>query len=98
LTGSIYTEFQEGKLNNRAYAGVWCRFAALVLDVVFLSAVFFPVTRIVKGTWIMTAADHRWVRGWFVTDPLCLIFLAVIFLYFLFLEGLPGCTAGKRLL
>jgi len=65
---------------------------------VLLSSVFFPVTRIVKGTWIMTAVDHRWARGWFVTDPLCLIFLVVIFLYFVLLEGLAGGTAGKRLL
>lgn len=65
---------------------------------VLLSAVFFPVTRIVKGTWIMTASDHRWVHGWFVTDPLCLIFLVVIFFYFVLLEGLAGGTAGKRML
>jgi uncharacterized RDD family membrane protein YckC len=84
--------------STRAYAGVWRRFAALVVDFVLLSALFFPVTRIVKGTWIMTAGNHRWARGWFVTDPLCLIFLVVIFLYFVFLEGLAGGTVGKRLL
>ena len=33
-----------------------------------------------------------------MTDPLCLIFLAVIFLYFVLLEGLAGGTFGKRLL
>ena len=84
--------------SQRVYAGVWRRFIALVADMVLLSAVFFPVTRIVKGTWVMSAADHRWARGWFVTDPLCLIFLVVIFLYFVLLEGFAGCTAGKRLL
>lgn len=83
---------------QRVYAGVWRRFIALIADMVLLSAVFFPVTRIVKGTWIMTTADHRWASGWFVTDPLCLIFLAVIFLYFVLLEGLAGGTFGKRLL
>jgi uncharacterized RDD family membrane protein YckC len=65
---------------------------------ILLSCVFFPVTRIVKGTWIMSAADHRWVRGWFVTDPLCLVFLVAIFLYFVFLEGFAGGTVGKRLM
>jgi uncharacterized RDD family membrane protein YckC len=31
----------------------------------------------------------------FITDPLCLIFLALIFLYFVLLEGLLGATLGK---
>lgn len=68
------------------------------MDFVLLSALFFPVTRIVKGTWLMTAADHRWASGWFVTDPLCLIFLLVIFLYFVLMEGLAGGTLGKKML
>lgn len=63
-----------------------------------MSAAFFPVTRIAKGTWIMQAAEHRWVSGWFVTDPLCLVFLAIIFLYFVLFEGLLGSTPGKRVL
>jgi uncharacterized RDD family membrane protein YckC len=31
----------------------------------------------------------------FITDPLCLIFLALMFLYFVTLEGLVGATLGK---
>lgn len=84
--------------SGRMCAGVWIRFAALATDIVLLSGVFFPVTRIVKGTWIMTAADHSWVSGWFVTDPLCLVFLAVMFFYFVLLEGLAGGTVGKMAL
>ena len=80
------------------YAGVLIRLSAMVLDVVLLSAVFFPVTRIARGTWIMSAADHRWVRGWLVSDPLCLLFLVAMFLYFVLLEGFWGATLGKRLL
>jgi len=80
------------------YAGVSIRFSALVLDVILMSAVFFPVTRVVKGTWVMAAADHQWARGWFVTDPLCLAFLLVMFLYFVLFEGLSGATPGKRVL
>ncbi|MFH1689775.1 MAG: RDD family protein [Candidatus Eisenbacteria bacterium] len=83
---------------DRAYAGVWPRFSALVADIVLLSCVFFPVTRIVKGTWVMSASDHDWAVGQFVTDPLCLAFLAVMFLYFVLLEGLVGFTLGKRLM
>ena len=42
--------------------------------------------------------DHRWVQGWFIFDPLCLIFLAIVALYFVLLEGLAGATVGKWLL
>jgi len=80
------------------FAGVLIRLAAIVLDVVLLSAMFFPTTRIVKGAWLMSTADHRWTSGWFVTDPLCLVFLAGMFLYFVLLEGLAGATPGKRAL
>jgi len=84
-------------IDTRKYAGVPIRLLAVTVDLVVLSAVFFPVTRVVKGGWIMTAADHRWGAGLFVTDPLCLAFLLVMFLYFVFFEGLLGATPGKRL-
>lgn len=79
------------------YPGLGRRFAGLVIDITALSLVFFPVTRIVKGTWVMGRGDHAWSHGWFVTDPLCLVFLAVIALYFILLEGIVGTTIGKRL-
>ena len=78
-----------------SYVGIWKRFGALLIDGLLFCAVFFPVTRIVKGVWIMSAADHRWNKGWFITDPLCLIFLALMYLYFVLLEGLIGATLGK---
>jgi uncharacterized RDD family membrane protein YckC len=84
--------------SNSTYAGVWPRFTALVADIVLMSCVFFPVTRIVKGTWLMSTSNHEWVRGRFVSDPLCLSFLVVMFLYFVLLEGLGGATVGKRLM
>lgn len=80
------------------YAGLERRFGALVVDFILLSAVFFPVTRIVKGTWLMSQQDHLWGYGWVVTDPLCLISLVVIVLYFVLLEGLLGGTVGKKAL
>jgi len=83
--------------NNHIYASLGRRFTALVIDFVALSILFFPVTRIVKGVWLMTGADHKWEYGWFITDPLCLIFLLVIFLYFVLLEGLLGATIGKKM-
>ncbi|MHC4127848.1 MAG: RDD family protein [Planctomycetota bacterium] len=79
------------------YAGLWIRGAALLLDWLLFCAVFFPVTRLVKGVWVMGPGDHRWVQGSFVTDPLCLAFLLVIIAYFILLEGLAGATVGKML-
>jgi uncharacterized RDD family membrane protein YckC len=80
------------------YAGLWARFLALVVDFLVFCAFFFPITRIVKGVWIMSPDDHRWAYGLFITDPLCIAFLVLIFLYFAFLEGLAGATFGKWVL
>ena len=80
------------------YASLGRRLAALVTDFMILSFVFFPVTRIVKGVWIMSPGDHDWTYSWLVTDPLCLIFLVIIFIYFVTLEGIYGATTGKWLL
>jgi uncharacterized RDD family membrane protein YckC len=77
------------------FAGLWPRFLALLCDFLLFCAVFFPVTRLVKGVWIMNAAGHRWNYGLFISDPLCIAFLAIIILYFVFLEGLIGVTLGK---
>ena len=77
------------------FAGLGARFWALVIDVLLFCAVFFPVTCVVKGVWIMSAADHHSASGLFITDPLCLTFLAPMLLYFALLEGLTGATLGK---
>jgi uncharacterized RDD family membrane protein YckC len=77
------------------YAGLWIRGAALLLDWLVFCAVFFPITRVVKGVWLMGPSDHRWVSGSFVSDPLCLYFLIVIIAYFVLLEGFFGATIGK---
>ena len=80
---------------STCFAGLWLRFVALLLDCLLFCAVFFPVTRLVKGAWIMSAEDHRWNYGLFVTDPLCIAFLVMMILYFVILEGLTGVTFGK---
>jgi uncharacterized RDD family membrane protein YckC len=77
------------------FAGLWPRFLALLVDFLLFSALFFPVTRWVKGVWIMSATDHRWSDGLFISDPLCLAFLGVMVLYFVLFEGLMGVTFGK---
>ncbi len=85
-------------MSETSYAGLWPRFLALVLDTALFCLFFFPITRLVKGVWMMSAGDHEWVYGWFITDPLCLAFLSIIFVYFVVLEGAVGATVGKRLM
>ncbi len=82
--------------NHIRYANLWIRIAALAVDLGVFCAVFFPITRLVKGTWLMTSSDHMWSYGWFITDPICLTFLGIIFVYFVVLEGTFGVTVGKR--
>jgi len=88
---------KESTENNR-YAGLGKRFLALLVDLIIFCLVFFPVTRIVKGTWLMSADDHLWGYGWLITDPLCIAFLVIMVLYFILLEGLAGGTVGKMTL
>jgi len=80
------------------FAGLLPRALALLADLLVFCAVFFPVTRLLKGVWLMSATDHRWNQDLFVTDPLCLGFLVVMFIYFVLLEGLAGATLGKMVL
>ena len=84
--------------NQIRFAGLLPRALALLVDLLVFCAVFFPVTRLLKGVWLMSATDHRWNQDLFVTDPLCLGFLLVMFLYFVLLEGLAGATLGKMVL
>jgi uncharacterized RDD family membrane protein YckC len=88
-----------GKLSIEkiVYASLWRRLAAQAIDWTLFCAVFFPVTRLVKGVWLMGVSDHDWVSGAFVFDPLCLVFLVVIIGYFISLEALFGATVGKWL-
>jgi uncharacterized RDD family membrane protein YckC len=82
---------------NSRFADLWPRFLALLADLALFCAVFFPITRLVKGVWLMSPRDHNWVNGWFIFDPLCLIFLVVMVLYMILLEGWLGATPGKWL-
>lgn len=77
------------------FAGLWPRFLALFIDFLLFCVFFFPVTRLVKGSWLMSSASHQWKYGWFITDPLCISFLFVMLLYFVALEGMAGITLGK---
>jgi uncharacterized RDD family membrane protein YckC len=79
------------------YASLWQRIFAQVIDYLFFCMLFFPVARIIKGTWLMYAADHDWRWDWIVFDPICLAFLIFIFTYFIVLESLFGQTIGKKL-
>ena len=82
------------------YAGLFRRFLALTIDYLILSAFFFPITYLVKGVWLMSREDHLWkiLDPRIVFDPLCAIFLVVIFSYWILLEGFFGFTLGKMIL
>lgn len=77
------------------YAGLRDRFLALLIDLAVFCIVFFPVTRIFKGVWLMATSDHLWQISWLITDPLCLVFLLVMLAYYVLLEGYFGWTIGK---
>jgi uncharacterized RDD family membrane protein YckC len=80
------------------YVGLGSRFLALLVDFALFCACFFPVTRLVKGVWLMSPMDHNWVNGLFIFDPICLVFLLIMAFYMVLLEGLLGTTLGKWLL
>jgi uncharacterized RDD family membrane protein YckC len=67
---------------------------AFVLDFVFLSLFFFPITYLYSGRWVMTYEDHLWG----ILDPICLVFLFIIFAYFILMEAYIGWTIGKKAL
>ena len=81
---------------HREYAGIFPRGLAVGLDLLVFFVCFFPITRLTKGVWLMSPTDHRWVNGLFITDPLCLGFLAAMFIYFILLESQFGATVGKK--
>ena len=67
---------------------------AWLLDILFLSIFFFPATFLYSGKWIMGPAEHLWG----ISDPICLVFLFVIFAYLILMEAYVGWTIGKRIL
>jgi uncharacterized RDD family membrane protein YckC len=73
------------------YASIPRRGFAIVLDFVFFCIIFFPITYLVKGVWLMQPEDHLWI----IFDPICGVFLVIIFLYFILMEGILGYTLGK---
>jgi len=72
-------------------AGAVRRGIAWVLDFLFFSIFFFPATYLYSGKWIMTYEEHLWG----ISDPICLVFLFVIFAYFILMEAYVGWTVGK---
>lgn len=76
------------------YAGLFIRGLALFIDLIVFCVFFFPVTFIVKGTWLMIPEDHLWR----IFDPLCAVFLVIMFLYYVLLEWIAGATLGKYIL
>ena len=65
-----------------------------LLDFLFLSIFFFPATYLYSGKWVMGPEEHLWG----ISDPICLVFLFIIFAYFIFMEAYVGWTVGKRIM
>ena len=80
-------------LNNAEKAGVIRRGVAWILDFLFLSIFFFPATYLYSGKWLMGPEEHLWG----ISDPICLVFLFIIFVYFILMEAYVGWTIGKKL-
>lgn len=77
-----------------AKPGVIRRGLAWILDFAFLSAFFFPITYWYSGVWVMGPSQHLWG----IFDPICGVFLFIIFAYLIVMEAFVGWTVGKRLL
>ena len=74
--------------------GVIRRGLAWLLDILFLSLFFFPITYWYSGKWVMGPEEHLWG----ISDPICIVFLFIIFAYLIIMEAYIGWTIGKRLL
>jgi uncharacterized RDD family membrane protein YckC len=74
--------------------GVLRRGFAWLLDFLFLSIFFFPTTYLYSGKWVMGSAHHLWG----ILDPICLVFLTIIFAYLVIMEAYIGWTIGKKIL
>jgi uncharacterized RDD family membrane protein YckC len=74
--------------------GVIQRGLAWIFDFAFLSVFFFPITYWYSGVWVMGPSQHLWG----IFDPICGVFLFVIFAYLIVMEAYVGWTVGKRLL
>jgi uncharacterized RDD family membrane protein YckC len=75
-------------------AGVLRRGIAWIADILFLSIFFFPITYWYSGKWIMGPEEHLWG----ISDPICLVFLFIIFAYLILMEAYVGWTVGKRIM
>ena len=65
-----------------------------LLDFIFLSIFFFPATYLYSGKWVMGSEEHLWG----ISDPICLVFLFIIFAYFIIMEAYVGWAIGKKIL
>ena len=67
---------------------------AWILDILFLSIFFLPTTYLYSGKWMMGPEEHLWG----ISDPICLVFLFIIFAYLILMEAYAGWTVGKLIL
>ncbi len=77
------------------YQGVAIRAIAFIIDNLVLFASLGLFHFLVFGTWWRHVPDTANMATFFVTDAVCLSFLAIYFLYFVVMEGMVGATIGK---
>ncbi|MFC1955887.1 RDD family protein [Chloroflexota bacterium] len=85
--------FEKVSTRTSQKAGVLRRGIAWIVDILFLSIFFFPITYLYSGKWIMGPEEHLWG----ISDPICLVFLFIIFTYLILMEAYIGWTVGKRI-
>ena len=78
----------------KAKPGVIRRGSAWLIDILFLSIFFFPITYWYSGKWIMSPDEHLWG----ISDPICIVFIFAIFVYLILMEAYVSWTIGKRCL
>lgn len=84
--------------SEQVFASLRDRFFALLIDLAVFCIVFFPITKMAKGVWLMATSDHLWQLGWMISDPLFIIFFIGMLAYYVVLEGYFGRTIGKLIM
>jgi uncharacterized RDD family membrane protein YckC len=91
---ATYNERVEIRNESKSGCSTQGRGTAWIADILFLSLFFFPTTYWYSGKWIMGPEEHLWG----ISDPICLVFLFIIFAYMIFMEAYIGWTVGKRIM
>jgi uncharacterized RDD family membrane protein YckC len=93
-----FLSVEDPHMDEMNFASLKERIIAALLDFVLFLVIFFPITYLIKGVWVMSPIDHQWAYGLFITDPICIAFLVIMIFYFIALEARFGQTLGKLIM